>query len=77
MFSSLNDPHNHFICSFDRTAHLHALFYCLSAAESGTKATAGVNKAGDIRLFPSAVIQWLISKQSIITINPISKSVKL
>lgn len=52
-----------------------ALLIC--AAESGTKATAGVNKAGDIRLFPSAVIQWLISKQSLITINLISKSVKL
>lgn len=78
MFSSLNDPHNHFICSFDSTANLQALFfYCLRMrSRKWHKSTAaGVNKAGDVQLFPSAVLQWLISKQSLITTHPISKSV--
>lgn len=80
MFSSLNDLHNHFICSFDSTANLQALFffYCLRmCSRKWHKSTAaGVNKAGNIQLFLSAVLQWLISKQSLITTHPISKSVK-
>jgi len=77
MFSSLNDHHNHFICSLDSTAHLHALFVFLSEnMQQKVIQKQLLVKPRDIRLFPSTVNQWLISKQSLIIINPISRTVK-